>query len=144
MASRILASFRRALLGPLPRYLVSGGIAFVVDYSILITLTEFLGIHYLWSATAGFTLGSLVCYLLSITWVFDERRYEERSKELGLFVLIGACGLVLNNILLWLLVGIVGIPYQFAKIIVAALVMFFNYFARLLLVFTRKPTAISG
>lgn len=119
-------------------YAIAGGTAFIFDYATLLILTEGFGIYYLWSATAGFIIGSLVVYLLSIRWVFEERRYDDRAKEFSVFFIIGAGGLVLNDLLLSLLVEGLAIPYQMAKPVVAGLVMLYNYFARLLLVFTAR------
>jgi len=119
-------------------YAIAGGTAFIFDYATLLILTEGFGIYYLWSTTAGFIIGSLVVYLLSIRWVFEERRYDDRAKEFSVFFIIGAGGLVLNDLLLSLLVEGLAIPYQLAKPVVAGLVMLYNYFARLLLVFTAR------
>ena len=123
------------------RYFAAGGISFVIDYALLIGLTEIWGIHYLISASVGFTVGAVVCYGLSIVWVFDARRYERRTTEAALFFLIGLIGLSLNDLLLWGLADGLGWPYQLSKLIVAALVLAFNYLARLLLVFTEHSAS---
>jgi putative flippase GtrA len=118
------------------RYIAAGGISFLVDYGLLIGLTEIFAIHYLISASIGFTVGALVCYGLSIFWVFDARRYEQRMTEAVLFFFIGIVGLGLNDLLLWGLTEGLGWPYRYCKLIVAGLVLVFNYSARLLLLFT--------
>ncbi len=118
------------------RYFVSGGTAFIVDYATLLILTEVFGVYYLLSATAGFILGSLTIYLLSVKWIFDKRRFDQRSKEISVFFIIGITGLAINNIILWYFTDRLGVPYQYAKLIAAAMVMLYNYFARLFLVFT--------
>ena len=120
------------------RYTLAGGTAFIFDYATLLILTEGFGLYYLWSATVGFIIGSLVVYLLSLKWVFEERRYDDRAKEFSVFFIIGAGGLVLNDLLLSLFVEGLAIPYQLAKPIVAGVVMLYNYFARLFLVFTAR------
>lgn len=120
------------------RYAIAGGIAFIFDYATLLILTEGFGVYYLWSATVGFIIGSLVVYLLSLKWVFEERRYDDRAKEFSVFFIIGAGGLLLNNLLLAIFVEGLAIPYQLAKPVVAGLVMLYNYFARLILVFTAR------
>lgn len=118
------------------RYLAAGGTAFVVDYATLLILTEGFGVYYLWSATAGFILGGLVCYRLSLQWVFEERRFDRRSSEVSAFLVIGIIGLGLNNLLLWLLTDGADIPYQYGKLFAAGLIVIFNYYARLYIVFT--------
>lgn len=124
------------------RYIAAGGISFLIDYGLLVGLTEILGIHYLISASVGFSVGALVCYGLSVVWVFDARRYDRRVTEAALFFIIGLIGLGLNDLLLWSLADGLGWPYQYSKLIVAGLVLVFNYSTRLLLLFTEHlPSA---
>lgn len=130
--------FRKMLSLRLVRYLASGGPAFIVDYATLLILTEGFGIYYLWSATAGFILGGLVCYLLSLKWVFEERRFDRRSREISVFMIIGILGLGLNNFLLWLFTDGAHIPYQYGKLLAAGIILLFNYYSRLYLVFTAR------
>ncbi len=57
-------------------YSLVGGLAFVVDYGSLWLLTEKCHLYYLISAAIAFLLGLTVNYLLSTTWVFTERKYN--------------------------------------------------------------------
>lgn len=122
------------------RYVGAGGAAFLVDYATLLGLTEMLSLHYLVSATAGFLAGSVVCYTLSIVWVFDHRRYESRAAEALLFVAIGVCGLCLNNLLMWASTERAGLPYQASKLVAAGIVLLFNYKARQSALFSAHST----
>lgn len=58
------------LQGQIVRFLVTGALAFVIDYGILISLTELAGVNYLISAAAGFLAAVLFNYVLSVRWVF--------------------------------------------------------------------------
>ena len=60
------------------RYTFVGGIAFLVDFGTLVLLTEVLNLHYLISAGIAFILGLTVNYLLSISWVFNNRAMDNR------------------------------------------------------------------
>ena len=117
------------------RYGVVGGVAFCADFSLLFALTHFLRIHYLISAMVGFLVGVWVNYLLSVRWVFARRQIASRVGEFGLFALIGVVGLGLNELLMWLLTGVVGIHYLGSKIVTTAGVYLWNFFARKKLVF---------
>lgn len=125
------------------RYVLAGGVSFVLDYAILVGMTEVLGCHYLISASVGFTVGALLCYVLSIAWVFDVRRHDNRSTEASLFFLIGLLGLGLNDLLLWVMADGLGWPYQISKLLVAGIVLAFNYSARLFFVFSHQIEAES-
>ncbi|MCK4942512.1 MAG: GtrA family protein, partial [Candidatus Aminicenantes bacterium] len=67
------------------RYGFAGGAAFIVDFSLLYFLTEYLHIYYLISAALSFIPGLLVNYLLSVHWVFNNRVLENRSTEFIFF-----------------------------------------------------------
>lgn len=79
------------------RYLFAGGVAFGVDMSILWLLTEHLHIHYLISTVISFLFGLITSYLISILWVFDEKRIQNRTIEITIFGIIGGVGLLLTS-----------------------------------------------
>ena len=120
------------------RYLVSGGVAFLVDTGLLALQTELFGREYLlvWTAIA-FTVGLLVTYLFSILWVFDKRRLKNRSAEIGIFVLIGVIGLGLTELLMWLFADKIGIHYLVSKIITTVLVFVWNFSAKKTILFSK-------
>jgi len=121
------------------RYLYVGGLSFLVDFTCLYYLTEHIGMHYLISATLAFSLGLTTNYLLCLAWVFDFRRMPNRWHEFMVFSAIGLFGLVLNNLLLWLLTEHAGLYYLVSKIIATAAILFFNFSLRRWLLFS-PPT----
>ena len=124
------------------RYGVIGGLAFVVDFTALLGLTELAHFHYLVAATVGFLLGLLVNYELATRWVFDYRRISSRRVEFLLFGVVGLVGLVLNNLGLYIMAGVFGLDYRIAKLITAALVLVFNFSVRRVLLFTPEAAAL--
>mgnify|MGYP001577316452 FL=1 len=74
------------------RYFLVGGVAFVVDFALLYLLTEFAGLHYLFSASIAFMAGVAVNYALSVSWVFDHRSIDNRMHEFAIFAVIGIFG----------------------------------------------------
>lgn len=52
------------------RFALVGGASFVVDYAMLYICTEWLGIHYLYSAAISFTVSVIVNYWLCVVFVF--------------------------------------------------------------------------
>ncbi len=110
-------------------------LAFGLDFGALALLTEVARLHYLLSAAFSFILGTTASYILSIRFIFEMRSASVRV-EYGLFVLVGAVGLGLNELLLWALTDLAGIHYLISKIIAASLVFFWNFGARKLLLFS--------
>lgn len=119
------------------RYVAIGGVAFVVDFAILLGLTEVLGWHYLLAATVGFIAGLAVNYLLAVRWVFDYRRLQSRRAEFVIFGLVGIAGLGLTNLLLYGMSDLMQLDYRVAKLITAAIVLAFNFSVRRALLFTK-------
>jgi putative flippase GtrA len=80
------------VVGQFLRYVVVGGVAFVVDFTVLVLLTEVLGLHYLTSAAIAFCCGLVTNYILSITWVFSTRSLASKRTEFTIFSIIGVVG----------------------------------------------------
>ncbi len=118
------------------RYLFAGAAGFFTDFSILYILTSKFHVHYLLSATIGFTAGVFVTYIISIYWVFQQKSHRSRVVEFTLFVIIGVVGLVLTLCLLWLFTEKLHIYYLVSKILATILVYFWNFFARKRLLFS--------
>lgn len=123
------------LLVQFVRYFFVGGLAFVVDFGLLYILTEYAGLHYLLSATLSFIAGLLVNYIISCLWVFNGSKFKNRLVEFLFFATIGVVGLALNDALIWLFTDCIGTHYMFSKIVAAAMVYLWNFFARKYLVF---------
>jgi putative flippase GtrA len=112
------------------RYTVVGGVALTADFGTLFLLTHFGGVYYLASAAVAFTIGLTINYALSAVWVFAHRTVRNRAMEFGIFAAIGLVGLGLNELGMWLLSGLWGIYYLWAKLATAALVYIWNFGAR--------------
>ena len=125
----------RGPLSEFRRYLVAGGLAFVVDWTVL-HLSIGLGIHYLAATALGFGAGLALNYVLCIAWVWRGTR-ATRLRDFAVFAAIGLGGLLLTEGLMGLAVGRWGIAAPAAKFPVAALVLLWNFGLRRLLVFFR-------
>jgi putative flippase GtrA len=119
------------------RYTFVGGLAFIVDFSLLYLLTDLFKIHYLVSAGISFIFGLLVNYLLSILWVFNSRKIKNVMNEFIFFTLIGLFGLGITEVLLWMLTDLFALYYLISKIITTIIVYFWNFFARKYLLFNK-------
>lgn len=120
------------------RYTMASGLALILDMGLLYTLTEWVGIYYLLSATISFTAGAVLAYLLSIKWCFTHRCIDNQKLEFILFIGIGIASLGLNNLLIWSLTEIAGFYFMLSKIFTTGAVFLFNYFARRKILFTPK------
>ena len=68
---------RPGLLGQLAGFGVVGVIAFVIDYGLMILLTEVFGVNYLLSTTISFVMSVIFNYLASMRFVFAAQEGHE-------------------------------------------------------------------
>lgn len=136
MFARLLKDKTSNLLLQLVRYVVSGSIAFSVDFGLLYLLTEYAHLDYRIAATIGFTAGMVVTYLLSIYWIFDQRRTDNRKVEFLIFAGIGLIGVALTLFLMWLFTDFLEIYYLISKLLSTIVVTLFNFIAKKYILFT--------
>ena len=119
------------------RFFWAGSLTFLIDFLILVLLTEVGGVNYLWSNLAAVSVGIVMSYLLCVRWVFLDRRYNRVVFEFPIFVLISVVGLMLNESLLWASVEFGKIHYLVAKIIVTAAIFSVNFCVKKIILFRR-------
>jgi len=105
-----------------------------LDCALLYGLTH-MGLGYLPAAAISFFVGMLLAYYLSVRFVYGDRRSLDWKREAAGFFLIGFLGLLLNQLILFAAVGVIGLSLALAKLLSAGLVFLFNFAARRSLLF---------
>ena len=118
-------------------YLAASAVALAIDFGTYTGLIRLAGLHYLVAAPIGFALGLATVYVLSVWWVFKERRLVDWRAEFALFALIGLAGMALNQLVIYGSMQLLTDSPEIAKIISAGMVFSFNFASRKLLLFTR-------
>lgn len=129
----------KPLMLQIMRFAVVGGLAFVVDFGLLLLLTEVVGLNYLVSATISFIVAVLFNYVLSIMWVFTSKPQAQHSKvyatfKMVLFFVLSTCGLLINNAIMWAFVELFALSYILGKLVATFVVMVFNFVTRKILI----------
>lgn len=119
----------KKLISQFFKFGVVGVIAFIVDYLSLYLLTEFLNVYYLISSIISFLLSIIVNYILSIKWVFDIKK-RQSFKDVIIFTLLSAIGLLINLLVMYLSVEVFKIYYMIGKLIATFIVMIWNFVTR--------------
>lgn len=108
-----------------------GGTAFLIDYLVMIFLTEVFSINYLISSVISFCISVIYNYIMSIVWVFEVDEEKSKTQTFAMFIILSIIGLLINTVVMWLLVdGTDLMPYTIAKIIATAVVMVYNFISR--------------
>ncbi len=117
------------------RYFLVGGIAAAVDIGIFAIFAKILGYDYLAVAAVGFTLATLVNYVLSVRHVFESGVRFGRRQEIGLVYLVSGVGLAINQLVLYLGIDVLGQEMILAKLVATGVVFVWNYAIRSRFVF---------
>ena len=112
------------------RFAVVGGSAFLIDYGIMILLTELCGINYLISSAISFTVSVIYNYLLSVHWVFNVTEDRSQKQDFAVFIVLSVIGLGINQLIMWVCVDKLQIFYMISKIGATAIVMVYNFITR--------------
>lgn len=120
----------KKLIAQFMKFGVVGVIAFLIDYGLLAFCTEVLHLHYLVSATIGFTVSVIFNYMASMRYVFTHKQDMSRRREFIIFVVLSVMGLIINNSLMWLGVDMLHFHYLLVKIGATAVVMVWNFVTR--------------
>ena len=132
---------RKSLMGQFLRYILTGGIAFFSDFAFFALCLYVLNWHYLVANLVALVVGLVLNYVLSILWVFTAcKRFFKKRKilEFSLFALVGVAGVGLNQLLMYLMIGVLGVNEIVAKMAAAAIVLMWNFGGRKLMLFRKK------
>lgn len=123
------------ILADILKYGAASAAAFALDFAVLLCGLR-LGFDYLAAAAAGFCSGLVLVYLLSVRFVFGDRRRLRPSHEFLGFLATGLAGLALTEALMHCFVEYAGLVPALAKIPTAGFVFLFNFTARRALLFS--------
>lgn len=120
----------KKLIAQVMKFVVVGGLSFVLDFIIYFVLTNFLSVYYLIAGFFSFTLSLIFNYLMSMKFVFKSKDDLKKSHEFVIFATLSVMGLGLNLLSLYILVDLFKMNDLIAKVFVAGIVMVFNFVTR--------------
>ena len=120
----------KELINQILKFGVVGGIAFVIDYSVLIICKDFINLNIAVSTAIAFTVSVIYNYIASVKWVFNVNEESDSKKNFILFIVFSVIGLILTEIIMILGSDVLKFEYKIVKIFATALVMVFNFMTR--------------
>ena len=117
-------------------YLIVGAVATVTEW-VLFFILDKLALHYTLATIIAYLLSTLVNWLLGRILVFKENHQSVTKEILGIYI---AClvGLLLNLVIMWVAVDLLTINEMFSKITATAIVFFYNFLVRKLLIYKKQ------
>lgn len=126
------------LIKQMIRFGIVGVFSTGLDMGLLYLFTEFFHIHYFLSAALSFSVSVIFNYSCSMAFVFTRAEGTHQGKEFFVFIFLCICGLLINQLLMWLLVEKLHIYYMVSKIFATAVVMVWNFVTRKIFI-EKKP-----
>lgn len=120
----------KKLIAQFMKFGIVGVLAFIIDYGLMILLTEAFGVPYLVSTTISFIVSVIFNYVASMRYVFKRKDDMSRRREFIIFVALSVIGLVINDVFMWLMTDQLFIDYRFSKIVVTFIVAVWNFVTR--------------
>lgn len=118
------------------RYVFVGGFAFLVDAFMLWLCEKWM--NYMIAAAIAFIVGLAANYVLSIWFVFSEsEKITNKLKEFTAYAVIGIIGLLLTEVIMYILTDLCHLYFLLSKIVAAALVLVWNFVARKKILYTK-------
>ncbi|TXF37855.1 GtrA family protein [Collinsella sp. BA40] len=118
------------LIQQIMKFGIVGVLAFVIDYGLMVALTELVGLAPVASATVSFIVSVVFNYVASMRFVFSHKEGMSKQREFVIFVVLSVIGLLINDGLMWAGTELVAIDYRIVKIGATAVVMVWNFVTR--------------
>jgi len=109
------------------RFALVGGTCYCAGILFLYLGTEKLGLHYLVSMAIALVLVNILGWLLNRTWTFSPSG-SSPLLEFSRYFLANISGFFLTMLFMGILVSWLGVNYLLASALIAAVMMFVNFF----------------
>jgi len=108
------------------RYVLLAGIATVIDFLVLYSLTEYAHVWYFISSALSYLCGMVTNFALNKIFNFANRS-RKIIRQFSVFASVALVGLALNQLIIYLLVEHSGLWYIYAKFISVMIVMIYSF-----------------
>lgn len=125
-----------------------GGVGLVctaVEYGLLFLMEEAFSLNLLLATPLSFLASTILNYILSVKFVFKVDNGRGKATNAGVFVIMSAIGLAINQAIMTLGVYLLGALmdklYMLVKVVATVIVMVYNFITRKLFLEKTRPSA---
>ena len=107
------------------RFAIVGFLATGVHITIFVGCIEILGIAPLWANFPAFVVALIAGFIGNLTWTFRSRHHglgNNWKPAMLKYTLVSFIGLGLNTLAVYLVVNLLGYPYQYAVLLMVTVV----------------------
>jgi len=116
------------------KFIVTGIISTLANYSIFYLLLDFLRVNYLISSASGFLFGMIIGYFLNRNWSFQIQK-KTNIEEIMKYFFVYVFSLIISLIFLKIMVDIVKINIKLANFFALILTTCTNFIGIKIIVF---------
>jgi putative flippase GtrA len=109
------------------RYILAGGFATASNLAVLFISVYYFQIWYLTSAIIAFCCAVVISYLLQKFWTFKNYSTQDMHKQFLTFFIFALAMLILNTLLMYVFVELIGFYYLLAQAFISLLIACINY-----------------
>lgn len=131
LISRFYKRFQHLIL-----YGIIGCFSSGLDFLIYSLLVQVIGLQYIVSNCISVLGGISTSFLLNRNYNFKIK--DKTTQRFSIFLIVGLCGLLFSNLILYICIDIMGTDKIVSKILSIVLVVFFQFLANKYITF--KPT----
>ena len=132
-----MKQFLDKYMGGLFGYLIVGGLATIVEWAGFWLFSEKLSIEYLLATALAFAISTFANWLFGRLLVFRGKQQQSFLREILSVYLASIVGLLLNLLIMFLLVQLLGVEKMIAKMAATVLVFTYNYLVRKLIIYRK-------
>lgn len=118
------------LLVQIFKFGIVGVVATLIDFIFLYLFRDILNFPLLLANTLSFIISVVYNYWASLTFVFDVNKEKSKRRNFIIFVFCSFIGLLLNDLLVYVITDKLDVHYMLSKVIATIFVMIFNFVTR--------------
>lgn len=124
----------RSAINKFVRFSGVGVPAFLIDYLLLMWLSQALHMNTVLAGTISFAVSMVFNYAMSMRFVYTHRDDLSRRREFVMFAVLATIGCGINAVVIWVgkvLVGTTPLRLTLTKLVSACIVTVWNFLSRL-------------
>lgn len=125
-----LSSRYEKLLVQIFKFGIVGVVATIIDFIFLYVFREFCCFSIIVANTLAFIISVIYNYWASLTFVFEVDDNKDKKRQFIIFIIFSVIGLLINNLLVYIIAEVLNIYYMLAKVVATLVVMVFNFITR--------------
>lgn len=124
-----IGAHRRSSAMKVTRFIISGGLAAVINFALLYIFTEYVSIWYLFSSALAFVFAFMASFAMQKYWTFRNAATERIGTQMSQHFSVAIFNLAINLVMMYVLVEYAGLWYMLAAVITNIVIALESFFA---------------